>query len=122
MSIDFDRERAWWDAKAPFEETDRADEAISRALRWRELECHLPGVRTILDVGGAGQAPSRFACQRGLGVTHLDLSPAMLDLVLATDGAISFCGPLTEQALAESCRVGHQTVFVTVLYRTSLLA
>ncbi len=37
MEVDFEREKAWWDAKAPAEE-DRFDEAANRALRWREIE------------------------------------------------------------------------------------
>jgi hypothetical protein len=37
----FDREKMWWDAKAPKEELDSADEYINRALRWREIERHL---------------------------------------------------------------------------------
>jgi hypothetical protein len=34
MQVDFQRERAWWDAKAPDEEQDLADESVNRALRW----------------------------------------------------------------------------------------
>jgi SAM-dependent methyltransferase len=152
MSVDFDRERAWWDAKAPFEESDRADEVINRALRWREIDRHLAGLRTILDVGGGTGAFSIPLARRGFEVTHLELSPAMLelarakagdlpglhfvegnavdlsrfpdrafDLVLATDGAISFCGPLAESALLECCRVTGGTLFVTVLHRANLV-
>ena len=33
MQPDFQRERQWWDAKAPKEEQDLADEAVNRALR-----------------------------------------------------------------------------------------
>ena len=80
MRVDFERERRWWDAKAPKEERDRADEAINRALRWRELERQLDGVRTILDVGGGTGAFSIPLARRGFEVTHLDLSPAMLAL------------------------------------------
>jgi SAM-dependent methyltransferase len=78
MQVDFGRERRWWDAKAPQEETDRADEAINRALRWRVLDRHLDGVRTVLDVGGGTGAFSIPLARRGLTVTHVDLSPAML--------------------------------------------
>jgi SAM-dependent methyltransferase len=74
----FDRERQWWDAKAPKEDTDSADEKINRALRWREIERHLDGVKTILDVGGATGAFSIPLAKRGFHVTHLDLSPEML--------------------------------------------
>ncbi len=78
--IDFDRERQWWDTKALGEEIDRADEAINRALRWREIEKHLAGVETILDVGGATGVFSVPLARRGFRVTHLDFSPAMLEI------------------------------------------
>ena len=61
-SVDFERERAWWDAKASSEETDRADEAINRALRWREITRRLDGVRTVLDVGGGTGRVGRGNC------------------------------------------------------------
>jgi SAM-dependent methyltransferase len=80
VHVDFGRERRWWDAKAPTEEADKADEAINRALRWRELERHLDGVRTVLDVGGGTGAFSIPLARRGFEVTHVDLSPAMLDI------------------------------------------
>jgi SAM-dependent methyltransferase len=75
---DFNRERQWWDAKAPKEERDLADESINRALRWREIDRHLDGVRTILDIGGATGAFSIPLAKRGFHLTHLDLSPEML--------------------------------------------
>jgi ubiquinone/menaquinone biosynthesis C-methylase UbiE len=75
---DFDREKQWWDAKAPKEERDLADEGINRALRWREIERHLEGVTTILDIGGATGAFSIPLAKRGFYLTHLDLSPEML--------------------------------------------
>lgn len=75
---DFDRERQWWNAKAPKEETDVADESINRALRWREIERHLEGVSTILDIGAATGAFSIALAKRGFHVTHLDLSSEML--------------------------------------------
>jgi ubiquinone/menaquinone biosynthesis C-methylase UbiE len=80
MEVDFNRERDWWDAKAPDEEQDLADEAINRALRWREVERHLAGVRTVLDVGAGTGAFSIPLAQRGFAVTHVDFSPAMLTL------------------------------------------
>lgn len=75
---DFNRERQWWDAKAPKEERDLADESIKRALRWREIDRHLQGVRTILDIGGATGAFSIPLAKRGFHLIHLDLSPEML--------------------------------------------
>jgi SAM-dependent methyltransferase len=78
QGTDFDREREWWDAKAPKEETDAADEGINRGLRWREIERHLDGTKTILDVGGATGTFSIPLAKRGFQLTHLDLSREML--------------------------------------------
>lgn len=149
--VDFDRERAWWDAKAPKEEQDLTDEAVNRALRWREIERHMEGVRTVLDIGGGTGVFSIPLARRGLAVTHVDLAAAMLalcqrqasgleniqlaqanavalpfpdgyfDLVLNTDGAISFCGALAEQALREACRVTRKVLILTVSHRAGLI-
>lgn len=151
MQPDFERERQWWDAKAPQEEQDLADESINRALRWREVERHLTGVRAILDVGAGTGAFSIPLAQRGFAVTHMDFSPAMMalarrnaeglenvqfveanattlpfpdcsfDLVLNMDGAISFCGSLAEQALQETCRVTRKTLILTVSHRAWMI-
>ena len=80
MKPDFERERAWWDAKAPKEEVDFGGSAINRVLRWRELERHLNGVRTILDVGAGTGAFSIPLAKRGFLVTHLDFSPKMIEI------------------------------------------
>ena len=80
MNVNFEREKDWWDAKAPKEEQDLADEAINRALRWREIERHLDGVKTILDVGAGTGVFSIPLARRGFSVTHLDFSPAMLQI------------------------------------------
>jgi SAM-dependent methyltransferase len=80
MKVDFDREKEWWNAKALKEEQDMADEAVNRALRWREIERHLEGVKTILDVGAGTGVFSIPLAQRGYSVTHLDLSPSMLEI------------------------------------------
>jgi 2-polyprenyl-3-methyl-5-hydroxy-6-metoxy-1,4-benzoquinol methylase len=80
MRVDFDRERQWWDAKAPKHETDLQDEAINRALRWLEIERHLDAIETILCVGAGTGTFSIPLAQRGFSVTHLDFSPRMLDI------------------------------------------
>jgi SAM-dependent methyltransferase len=147
MEVDFNREKDWWDAKAPEEEQDLGDESVNRALRWREIERHLTDVRTVLDVGAGTGVFSIPLARRGFTVTHMDFSPAMLaltrekaevlenaqfveanattlpfpdcsfDLVLNMDGAISFCGSLAEQALREACRVTRKTLILTVSHR-----
>jgi ubiquinone/menaquinone biosynthesis C-methylase UbiE len=78
--VDFDRERACWNAKAPQEELDRADERINRALRWREIDRHLQGVRMIPEIAGGTGAFSIPLARRGFVVTHLDFSPAMFEM------------------------------------------
>lgn len=80
MKPNFKREIQWWNAKAPQEEHDTADEAINRALRWREIERHLQGVETILDIGAGTGAFSIPLAKKGLSVTHLDFSPSMLKI------------------------------------------
>jgi ubiquinone/menaquinone biosynthesis C-methylase UbiE len=151
MDVDFARDRLWWDAKAPEEEQDLGDEAVNRALRWREIERHLAGIRSIIEVGAATGAFSIPLARRGLAVTHVDFSPGMLalarekaerlgnlrfveanatalpfpdrsfDLVLNMDGAISFCGSLAEQALREACRVTRKTLILTVSHRACMI-
>jgi ubiquinone/menaquinone biosynthesis C-methylase UbiE len=80
LAVDFTRERHWWDAKACSEEQDLADERINRALRWREIERHLAGVETILEIGAGTGRFSIPLARRGFRVTHLDFSPAMLEI------------------------------------------
>jgi 2-polyprenyl-3-methyl-5-hydroxy-6-metoxy-1,4-benzoquinol methylase len=77
-NVDFDQERAWWDSKAPHESEELADEKVNKLLRWRIIERHLAGVRTILEVGGGTGAFSIPLARRGYKVTHLDFSPAMV--------------------------------------------
>jgi SAM-dependent methyltransferase len=87
-NVDFDRERAWWDAKAHKEERDGHDEPINRALRWREMERRLDGVETILEVGAGTGAFSIPLAERGYEVTHLDLSPLMIEAARAKAGSL----------------------------------
>ncbi len=80
IKVDFNREKEWWDAKASKEGKDLADESINRVLRWREIEKHLKGVRTILEVGAATGAFSIPLAKRGFTVTHVDFSSEMLKI------------------------------------------
>jgi SAM-dependent methyltransferase len=88
MKVDFKREKQWWEAKAPKEEQDLGDEAINRALRWREIERHLDGIQTILCVGGGTGAFSIPLAQRGFSVTHLDFSLRMLEIAGEKAGGV----------------------------------
>ncbi len=152
VNVNFEREKQWWDAKAPKEERDLSDEAINRALRWREIERHLDDIETILCVGAGTGAFSIPLAERGFSVTHLDFSPQMLkiardnaqgadhirfveanatdlsafrdhsfDLVLNTDGAISFSGSEAEKAILESCRLTGKKLILTVTHRALMI-
>ena len=57
---------------APGKEKDAADEAINRALCWREIERHLEGVKTILDVGAGPGEFSIPLARRGYQVIHFE--------------------------------------------------
>jgi len=83
MEKDYQREQAWWDAGAEAEERVDDDQPVNIALRWREIERHLDGVRTILDIGAGTGRFSIPLAERGFRVTHLDLSPRMLELARA---------------------------------------
>ncbi len=89
MNPHTDRLREWWDLKAPREEQDRADERVNRELRWREIGRRLDGVRTIADIGGGTGAFSIPLARRGYQVTHIDISPVMLDLARQRAGGLS---------------------------------
>ena len=80
MKPDFKREQSWWEGKTEGEERDLADEPINRALRWREIERNLKGVKTIAEVGAASGAFTIPLAWRGYKVTHIDFSAPALDL------------------------------------------
>jgi len=80
MKPNFKREQAWWEAKADGEERDLADEPINRALRWREIERNLKGVKTIAEVGAATGAFTIPLARLGYKVTHIDFSAPALKL------------------------------------------
>ncbi len=79
MELNFSQQEAWWDSMVILEEVDIGDEAINRGLRWKEIEKHLQGVKTILDVGAGTGAFSIPLAERGFQVTHVDFSSAMLE-------------------------------------------
>ena len=64
----------FWDEISQVEEVDYDDEMINRLLRFKAIQCHLPGVRKILDVGAATGAFSIPLARMGFDVVHLDLS------------------------------------------------
>lgn len=94
----------YWDAIAPVEEADRGDEWVNRALRWREIERHLGGVETVLDVGGGGGVFSVPLAARGLRVTQVDVSSAMLDRAAARAAA---AGVTVELVLGDARDLGR---------------
>src|SRR5687767_4116500 len=80
MREDYSKERELWDGNAQREEEWLSRPSINRILRWREIERNLEGVKTILDVGGGTGAFSIPLARLGFSVTHVDLSPAMIEI------------------------------------------
>ena len=70
----------WWNDISDEEEKDIDDELINRLLRWKEIRRNLEGVNTILDIGGATGAFSIPLAKEGFEVTHVDISPSMLEI------------------------------------------
>jgi len=68
----------FWDEISQVEEIDYDDEMINRLLRFKALQCHLPGVHKILDVGAATGAFSIPLARMGYDIVHLDLSEEMI--------------------------------------------
>lgn len=80
MKPDFKKEQAWWEAKAAEEEKDLRDEFVNRALRWREIDRNLSGIKTIAEVGAASGAFTIPLAKRGYRVTHIDFSGPAIEL------------------------------------------
>lgn len=68
----------FWDEISQVEEVDYDDEMINRRLRFKAIQCHLSGVRKILDVGAATGVFSIPLARMGFDVVHLDLSDEMI--------------------------------------------
>ena len=68
----------FWNEISQVEEVDYDDEMINRLLRFKAIQCHLSGVRKILDVGAATGAFSIPLARMGFDVVHLDLSDEMI--------------------------------------------
>lgn len=68
----------FWDEISQTEEIDYDDEMINRLLRFKAIQCHLSGVRKILDAGAATGAFSIPLARMGFEVVHLDLSDEMI--------------------------------------------
>ena len=100
---DYAREQWWWDSKAPKEEDSNSDESINRALRWREIERQLDGVQTILEIGGGTGAFSIPLARRGYQVTHVDLSPIMIELAKAKADGLGNIDFIVANAIDLSC-------------------
>lgn len=75
-----DNHEKFWDEISQVEEVDYDDEKINRLLRFKAIQCHLSGVRKILDVGAATGAFSIPLARMGFEVVHLDLSEEMLKI------------------------------------------
>ncbi len=92
-------ERFWSLAQKPAEEARREqvflDDVIHKAHLEREIEGRLAGVKTVLDVGaGTGRFSLRLAA-RGLEVTHVDISPGMLEQARRDAADAGLTGKLT---------------------------
>ena len=76
----FNKYEKFWDEISQVEEIDHNDEKINRLLRFKAIQCHLSGVRRILDVGAATGAFSIPLAQMGYEVVHLDISDEMIKI------------------------------------------
>lgn len=69
----------FWDKLSSTEEKDFDDEKINRALRMREIESNLQGIKNILDIGGGTGVFSIPLAKKGYSVTHFDISQEMIN-------------------------------------------
>jgi ubiquinone/menaquinone biosynthesis C-methylase UbiE len=76
-------ERFWSLPQKPDEEARREelflDDVIHKAHVQREIESRLDGIETAIDVGAGTGRFSLWLASRGVRVTHLDISPGMID-------------------------------------------
>ncbi|MDF2939126.1 MAG: Methyltransferase type 11 [Paenibacillaceae bacterium] len=85
MNRDYEQiaEKFWSMRQKPGEEANRdrlfRDDQILHAHLEKEIESRLDGVRTVLDAGGGTGRFSVWLAQKGIQVTHLDISLPMLE-------------------------------------------
>lgn len=85
----YDEYEKFWDEISQVEEVDYDDEKINRLLRFKAIQCHLSGVRKILDVGAATGAFSIPLARMGYEVVHLDLSDEMIRIAKEKAGGLT---------------------------------
>ncbi|RAU96145.1 methyltransferase type 11 [Paenibacillus sp. YN15] len=111
MNRDYEQiaEKFWSLPQKPGEEVNRdrlfMDDQVLHAHLEREIESRLDGVKTVLDAGGGTGRFSVWLAQKGIQVTHLDISLPMLEKAreraeeAGVAGRIEFVhGKLTELA------------------------
>lgn len=69
-----------WEPRDATDHVEGCSETLHQELQWREIRRHLNGVETILVIGGPADVFSIPLAQQGYSVTHLDLSPAQLEI------------------------------------------
>ncbi|MCC7409922.1 MAG: methyltransferase domain-containing protein [Phycisphaeraceae bacterium] len=83
---------------------------------------HLDLSQRMLDIARqkAGDL-SNIRFEQGDAADLSRFADRSFDLVLNMDGAISFCGPAADRAVAETCRVAKRWVVLTVSHRASMV-
>mgnify|MGYP001829239765 CR=1 FL=1 len=65
-------------------------------------------------------APTGNAREGRVSAVVLPVADRSFDMVLNTDGAVSFCGSLAEQAIKGACRVARRVLILAVSHRAWL--